>query len=365
MMPVFRPLLPTADAIYPYLKRIDETRWYSNFGPLYEEMRQRLAGLFGIDADQIALVSNATMGIALALRAVMTPREDGICLMPSWTFAATAHAALSAGLQPAFVDVHEDSWVLDIGTVPDEQLDRAAALCVVSPFGMPLESRQWERVVEERGVPVVIDAAASIDAVARAPEFEVSSSPVVISLHATKALGIGEGAVVLCADPDVIERVRQMANFGFSRTSVAQAVGTNAKLSEYSCAVGLAALDAWPATRDHLCALSARYARHFADLDGVALYGRGAEYAAPYAIVRLADRDAHHLATSLRRKGIETRPWWRSGCHQHPAFNGFPANPLPVTRRLARSTLGLPYFLDITDAQIARVAAGVAEFLGA
>lgn len=360
MLPVFRPQLPTAEAIFPYLKRIDATRWYSNFGPLYEEMRDRLASLFGIDVDQLVLVSNATVGISLALRAVMSPRENGICLAPSWTFAATAHGVLSAGLQPIFADVDADTWALDLDAVPPEQLDRADALCVVSPFGAPLDTHHWERVVEERGVPVVIDAAASIDAVARAPQFEISSSPVVISLHATKALGIGEGAIVLCADPDVIERVRQMANFGFSRTSVAQAVGTNAKLSEYSCAVGLAALDAWPGVRDGLLSRSARYAEAFSGLDGVSLFGQGAEYAAPYAVVRLEDGDAHHLASGLRRRGIESRRWWRSGCHQHPAFNGFPANPLPVTRRLARSTLGLPYFLDITDAEIAAVADAVA-----
>lgn len=362
MIPVFRPLLPTAEAIFPYLKRIDQTRWYSNYGPLYEEMRSRLAALFRVDDDQLVLVSNATVGISLALRAVTSPHKNGACLMPSWTFNATAHAALSAGLQPAFVDVDEERWVLDLETVPAQQLDRAAALCVVSPFGAPLNSHRWERVVEERGVPVVIDAAGSIDAVARAPEFEITSTPVVISLHATKALGIGEGAIVLCADPDVIERVRQMANFGFSRDSVAQTVGTNAKLSEYSCAVGLAALDAWPDVRERLRGRSARYAAAFRGLEGVSLYGQGADYAAPYAIVRLEDGDAHHLASALRRSGIETRRWWRSGCHQHPAFASFPANPLPVTRRLSRATLGLPYFVDITNDQIAAVADGVARF---
>lgn len=363
MIPVFRPLLPTADAIFPYLKRIDQTRWYSNFGPLYEEMRRRLAELFGVDVEQLVLVSNATVGITLALRAVMRPRKKGTCLMPSWTFTATAHAALAAGLNPVFADVDEAGWTLDLDAVPPEQMEQAAALCVVSPFGAPLDSRRWEQVVEDLGVPVVIDAAASIDAVARAPEFELSSSPVVISLHATKALGIGEGAIVLCADPDIIEQVRQMANFGFSRTSVAQAMGTNAKLSEYSCAVGLAALDAWPSVRDNLLARSRRYAERLRSVEGLELFGRGDEYASPYAVIRVNEGDTHHLANSLRRKGFETRRWWRSGCHQHPAFTAFAANPLPVTRKLSRSTLGLPYFVDISDEVIDDVCGAVSDLI--
>ena len=40
-VPVARPRLPTADQIEPYLRRIDERRWYSNGGPLVQEFEAR------------------------------------------------------------------------------------------------------------------------------------------------------------------------------------------------------------------------------------------------------------------------------------------------------------------------------------
>ena len=44
-IPVLRPLLPRAERLLPYLRRIDETRIYSNHGPLSGELERRLAEL--------------------------------------------------------------------------------------------------------------------------------------------------------------------------------------------------------------------------------------------------------------------------------------------------------------------------------
>ena len=51
-VPVARPRLPTADEIAPYLQRIDESRWYSNNGPLVQEFEERLASHFGGESDK-------------------------------------------------------------------------------------------------------------------------------------------------------------------------------------------------------------------------------------------------------------------------------------------------------------------------
>ncbi|MET0183006.1 MAG: DegT/DnrJ/EryC1/StrS family aminotransferase, partial [Caulobacterales bacterium] len=96
-IPVCRPWAPPAHAIAPYLERIDAARWYSNFGPLVLELEDRLAARFQ-SGTRIVTVTNGTLALALTLRA-RAPR-GGLCLIPSWTFVATAHAALLAGLTP-------------------------------------------------------------------------------------------------------------------------------------------------------------------------------------------------------------------------------------------------------------------------
>ena len=64
----FRPRLPTAEAILPYLLEIDRNRWYTNFGPLVRRFEQRLAEHFGVDPARVVCVANCTLGIATAPR---------------------------------------------------------------------------------------------------------------------------------------------------------------------------------------------------------------------------------------------------------------------------------------------------------
>ncbi len=93
---VARPLLPTVEAIEPYLRRIDANRWYSNLGPLCLEFEARLAERFGLKDDQLSTISNATVGLVLALQTAGA-RPGTHCLVPSWTFSASIHAVLGAG----------------------------------------------------------------------------------------------------------------------------------------------------------------------------------------------------------------------------------------------------------------------------
>jgi len=52
---------------------------------------------------------------------------------------------------------------------------------------------------------------------------------------------------------------------------------------------------------------------------------------------------------------VETRRWWGQGCHLGAAFASYPRTELPVTERLARSVIGLPFAIDLTREDVDRV----------
>ena len=103
------------------------------------------------------------------------------------------------------------------------------------------------------GIPVIMDAAAGFDTAVLSP------IPTIVSLHATKALGCGEGGFVMSTDKELISRITGRSNFGFMSRREAMSVGTNAKMSEYHAAVGLSALDEWPKTRATLMKIAKNY----------------------------------------------------------------------------------------------------------
>ena len=91
VIPVMKPQLATADMLRSYLQRIDDTRYYSNHGPLVREFEERLAVHFALDSEQIMTVASGTTALSAALRAVAA-QVGKKCLVPSWTFVASAAA---------------------------------------------------------------------------------------------------------------------------------------------------------------------------------------------------------------------------------------------------------------------------------
>lgn len=285
-----KPQLPTADKILPYLRRIDESRTYSNFGELNAEYQDRLGDLFGAPC---VTGSSATSLITATLMAYDLPKGS-LVAMPSYTFPATAAAVVNAGFKPFFFDCCEDG----VAAVGDAPL-YCNAIILVSPFGAPLNIDALEMTAKRGNIPIIIDAAAGFDAFSTI--CNPINFPVIISTHATKSLCTGEGGFVTCHDAALLERVRRITNFGLTPDRRIEYNGMNAKFDEYHAAVGLASLDEWPEKRKML-------------LEAVKPYGLG------YAVTQVP----------VRGKGV----LGRYGCHPHKAYENCPRTSLPVTEEL-------------------------------
>lgn len=350
---VARPRLPTAAQLAPWLQRIDNNRIYANHGPLARELETALADRFGVDSDQVVATSSGTAGLIAALMIEADPRHN-LVIMPAWTFVATAHAVRAAGFSPYLVDVEPTNGRLtpEIAAAAVKQLGgEVAAIMPVSPFGAPMDGGPWARLSAATGVPVIIDHAAGFDT---ARDADVTR---VISLHATKLLGAGEGGMVLFPNRERQPLYRGIVNFGFQGSRNAMMPAFNGKMSEYHAAVGLASLQQIGSLCARLAAIAAAY-HHGLPENVQLLDGFGESWLSSSMIVRLPVA-ASRVTTALELDGIETRAWWGAGIHRHTAFRRLPRGPLPVTERLARSTLGLPFHADLEPVHVERICQAV------
>lgn len=357
---VQRPLLPTHAAIAPYLDRIDESRWYSNRGPLVWELERRLAAQFGAGDFSVALLSNGTAAIEAAILAHAgnaTP-ERPLALMPSYSFVATAQAAIRCGYTPCFLDIDADSWMLDPEALAfHPALERAGVVVAVAAYGKRPDMAGWERFQADTGCPVVIDAAASFEQFERDPSLISEQVPATLSLHATKAYSTAEGGAVLWKAPKGWLRSVLISNFGMNDARRCEFDGFNGKLSEYHAAVGLAQLDQWADRRARLETVAAHYAAA-ADAAGP-LPGRlhlSPEISGAYVLLDCTDEAAADRACArLSEAGIGSRRWYGRGLHLEPFLAGRGHDDLPVTEALSGTHVGLPGAVDLTEAEIALV----------
>lgn len=365
--PVARPSLPTADAILPYLRQIDENQYYSNFGPLVGVVERRLAERYGIDPACVTTVSNATAGLTAALQAEARARRRNVndgaayCLLPAWTFVATLHAVLAAGLEPYLLDVDEEDWALTPQAV-ESALDRVpgepVAVVPVSPFGRPYDMAAWDDLSRRTGLAVVVDAAAAVD------KGTVGLSPAVFSLHATKVLAAGEGGFAVSTDADLVNEIRKCINFGFLGDRVAQSRAINGKMSEYHAAVTLAALDAWPQTRQVFDGIARAYQESFATDNRIRLLPGGRDDYVSSTIMLMRDAPfPDGFDAALAARGVGTRRWWGGGIGKQVAYRRFSSDLLPVTDRLAQRCIGLPCYPGLDWVGVAEIAAIVGDTL--
>lgn len=351
---VLVPRLPEVSALLPYLKQIDTNRYYSNYGPLSRAFGARLAALTG--AAGVTLTCNGTSAIELALRALDRP-PGGLCLMPSFTFIASAHAVCNAGLTPFLVEVDPDTLMLTpaIAEAAIRHMPKApAAVLVVSAFGARPDFRGWADFETKCGIPVVFDAAAAVTSLAG----YVGRQPVCVSLHATKVLGVGEGGAILSADTALIERTTAMTGFGFvgaDRTATIR--GGNYRPSEYTAAIGLAAMDGLPDRIAELKNLTAAYRARMANKAAMLQPGVGDSWVTMTLNVVLPAGEVDATLDRLTAAGIEWRRWWGLGCHTHPAFAALPRSDLSATDVLAPRVIGVPFHDGVSGEDIDRIVA--------
>jgi dTDP-4-amino-4,6-dideoxygalactose transaminase len=364
-VPVLRPQLADADRLLPYLRQIDTARIYTNWGPLASELERRLAGHFGLGENGVVSASSGTAALVGAiLGSAGRARPDRpIALIPAFTFVATAIAVEQCGYQPYLVDVSADTWLLDVDQlVGHPSLNRTGLVVAVAAFGRPVAQEACSAFRRRTGIPVVIDAGASFEAVSADPNRYIGDVPAAMSFHATKSFATGEGGCVVATDAQLSTLVTRALNFGFFADRVCRSASTNGKMSEYHAAVGLAELDDWPRKHAALLAVADRY-RARLDSAGLAARFLGAPAVAGcYALFRCADaREATRVQRSLTRSNIEFRLWYGGGLLEQPHFHDVPHDSLSVTERMAPLIIGLPVAADLTETALERVVTALSD----
>lgn len=336
-LPLMRPLLPFADKILPYLNRIDQSRWYSNEGPLVLELEERLGSQMNCF---VAATSSCTIGMAASMMAM---EWKGSVTLPSWTFVATANAVKLAGCDPYFTDVSADGS--SFGYVHEDETNDLPGIGV-SVFGSPIS-------YVDNGHPFLIDAAAGFDTYMSRQSI-VGDTPVVISTHATKVFSTGEGGLVLSTDRSFIQEIKYLINHGLNKNKEVLYPGTNGKMSEYHSAVGLASLKEWPDTRHKWIERKEKYHEILGTSDIIPVNATSTMFTRTQSSVL-------PIIEKLQSKGIMSRQVWGRGAHDYQAYKFCQRTDLTETKKLADTTLFLPFFIDMTNDQMKYVAEAVHE----
>lgn len=354
-IPLLRPALPSAELLLPYLRQIDQNGHYTNFGPLEKLLLQQLLKIQSkLDGASVwgLLVSSATQGLELAINQLGLPFGSKIAV-PALTFVATATAIQRCGHVPVVLDVDKHSWLLTPSQIPrDLSRTGIAAIIPVATFGMPQNADEWSHWSLATGVPVIIDAAASFGG-----QKTADGVTVVFSLHATKILSTAEGGLIVSRNQALAEKMRSMTNFGIGLNGAN--LGTNAKMSEYHAAIGLAHLEVWPLqiqTRKkllkfYLSTLTNAFGGRFKIQTDTGLCAPSI-----FNIQVDSGQTRERMEAVCAANSIQTRRWYQPLVQHQPMLGSLASlGSTPNADELSQSLMGLPFFIDMTQEQVVKV----------
>jgi dTDP-4-amino-4,6-dideoxygalactose transaminase len=349
------PDLPAPADIVSICEEIHRNRWYTNFGPIATRFESAMAKFVGrIEGESLgaACFSSATTALELMLRAMQLPK-GGKILIPALTFPATALAVINAGFEPVLGDVDANHWCLTADTaLAVHKRSQLACVMPVSTFGRPLDTKSWLEFQADTGVPVLLDVAASLGQQS-IPE----GLSAVFSLHATKPFGVGEGGLAVTSDKELLARARSLSNFGFKGSAgVVQAIGTNAKFSEYYAAVGLRQLERWSDLEQRRKQVLGCYLKRITCLGGQVELQDGIGDFVP-AVFSVAVNGANAgLQAAFANAAVQTRFWYLPLLNLHPALSDLQVSGgLQNSEYLARSLIGLPFHSFLSENDISKV----------
>ncbi|MFW6033591.1 MAG: DegT/DnrJ/EryC1/StrS family aminotransferase, partial [bacterium] len=229
-LPLTRVVVPDRERLNRRLEAILDSGMLTS-GPNVAELEERVADALGV--AHVVAVASCTTGLMLVLQAL---DATGPVLMPSFTFAATAHAAAWAGGTPAFADADARSLTLD----PDDAAARLAgarALMATHVYGTPCDVERIDKIAADAGVPVVYDAAHALGSKRRGKAVGGFGTAEVFSLSPTKVAPAGEGGLVATHDGGLAEQIRLARNYGNPGDYDCRVAGLNARMSEFHAAV--------------------------------------------------------------------------------------------------------------------------------
>jgi perosamine synthetase len=369
MIPLAKPVLGEAEerAVIEVLRS-----GQLSLGPRLGEFERLFAARVG--APLASAVSSGTAGLHLALRAVGVGEGDEVITSP-FSFVASANAALYEQARPVFADIDPVTLNLDPAATEAAITERTKAILPVHIFGYPADMPAFEQIAAKHDLAIVEDACEALGARhGDGTPVGGRGHPAVFGFYANKQLTTGEGGMVTLADPALKQRIDSERNQGRAPDMDwldHDRLGFNYRLSDIACALGIAQLERLEGMLDERTRVAALYREALAGIDGLELpcADHDGDVRGWFVFVVQLPRGVDRAATvrALAAAGIQSKPYLPA-IHLMSFYRerfGHGAGDFPVCEDVAARSLALPFFPEMSESQIVRVAEELAAILEA
>ena len=339
-------------------------------GPCVKQLEQELSQYFG--GRPVRAMSSATGALEIALAvAGVQPGDEVITTPLSWV--ATANVILRAGARPVFVDADAATRNIDLERIEAAITPRTRALLPVDMAGLPVDRDRVYDIAARRKLRVIEDAAQSMGASWGGRRIGSFGDQVAISFHANKNITTAEGGCLVLSDAAETDLCTRLRLQGVVRLpdggQEVEVAGGKHNLTDIAARIGLGQLKQLETFTARRRRLAQRYFERFDAECGCELPPADFtncnwhmfQVLLPLARMRI---DRGGFIQAMHQRGIGV------GVH-YPAMHlfglyrklGYNPGDFPQAERIGKTTVTLPLFPGMADADVDRVCDAVAEVI--
>jgi dTDP-4-amino-4,6-dideoxygalactose transaminase len=354
-MLTLKPLLPKYHEYKNYLKKIDNKRIYSNYGPLYFKTKKIIEKHFKLKNNSVVLTSSGDASLFACLKYLKYKyKNKKYILVPSFSFSSNIHSIINSGFEPIFLDVNLKDWSLSHLEIIKQikRNKKIGGILIVSPFGYPIDIEYLNRLKIKTQTEIIYDAA---DTFLNLSDLNNVNFFLTASFHPTKNVPGNESGMIICKK-SLEETFESILNFGQDKKKNIKIFGFNGKMSEYDSAILLATLKRLTKIKNKIKVLNQFIIKNVSNHSIVFQKGFGRNWFSNklnFYSKTLNNNRLHKIFST--KKIMPYRPWTGKPMHLHSFFKKYKKVNLKNTFFLSKKIISIPLNYDISMINLKKI----------
>ena len=335
-------------------------------GPEVDQLEAELGR--ALETRHAVTVSSGTDALLAVLMALGIGRGDEV-VTATYSFFASAGCISRVGATPVFVDILPGTFNIDPDGVRAALTSRTRAVIPVHLYGLCADMDPLLDIARAADIPLIEDAAQAIGARYGDRQAGTMGKAGCFSFFPSKNLGaFGDAGLVTTDDDELGREVALLRNHGAEPKYLHKRIGGNFRLDAMQAAVLRVKLPHLPAWTGGRRRNAERYEQLFCGSPARDPAVRPAEPPGHHHIynqyvIRVPDRD--RVRSELAGRGIGTEVYYPVPFHLQECFAGLGhrRGAFPHAERAAETSLALPIYAELTEAQQSAVVGEVVRAL--
>lgn len=354
---VTKAFLPPMNEYVEKISPIWESCWLTNQGPMHEEFRSKLMQY--LKASNITLFVNGHMALDVALKGL---RLKGEVITTPFTFASTTHAITMNGLTPVFCDIKPDNYTIDEEKIEALINEKTCAILPVHVYGNPCNVERLQEIASKYNLPLIYDAAHVFGVKFKGKSICNYGDVSMFSFHATKVFNSIEGGALIYNNSEFERLFNLYKNFGITGPETIEAIGLNAKMNEFSAAMGICNLKYVDNEIEKRKIIANTYRKCLKNISGIKyiedIPGVKHNYAY-FPVVFQSDifgmtRD--EVYQKLKQYNVFTRKYFYPLVTDYDCYrNNYDSKNTPIARYVSQNVLTLPMYGKLSEDEIIQI----------